>query len=193
MGRSMARVTVHPATRERWRDLVALFGSRGACGGCWCMAWRLPPKEWKAGKGDRNRRALESQVGSGRPVGVLAYQGDEPVGWCSVSPRAAFDYLARSRVLKPLDQREVWSVSCLFVAKTHRGRGVAVALLRGAASYARASGAAVIEGYPVVPRGRLPDAFAWTGTLAAFERAGFSLAGRHSPARPIMRMELTRP
>ena len=187
----MAKIEIRPVTAERWRDVVTLFGPRGACGGCWCMAWRRSPKAWKAGKGESNRRALRALVASGAPIGVIAYDGDMPVGWCSVSPRATFDTLSRSRVLRPLDDREVWSVSCLFVAKSHRRRGFSVALLRGAADFARRSGATFVEGYPVVPRAALPDVFAWTGTLAAFEAAGFAIAGRHSPARPIVRLDLT--
>jgi GNAT superfamily N-acetyltransferase len=187
---SKTSFVVRPATAAIWKDLVALFGPRGACGGCWCMAWRRSPKAWQAGKGESNRRALRALVASGAPVGVIAYDGVTPIGWCSTSPRSAFDHLARSRVLKPLDEREVWSVSCLFVAKSHRARGVSVALLRGAADFARAQGATILEGYPVVPRAKLPDVFAWTGTLAAFERAGFAIAGRHSPSRPIVRLEL---
>lgn len=187
----MSKIVIRPATADRWDDVALLFGPRGACGGCWCMAWRRSPKAWKAGKGDSNRRALRALIASGAPVGVIAYDGDRAAGWCSVSPRATFDHLARSRVLRPLDDREVWSVSCLFVAKSHRRRGVSVALLRGAVDFARRRGASMIEGYPVVPRAALPDVFAWTGTLAAFEAAGFTIAGRHSPSRPIVRLDVS--
>ena len=27
----------HPLTKDRWIDFEALFGARGAYGGCWCM------------------------------------------------------------------------------------------------------------------------------------------------------------
>jgi GNAT superfamily N-acetyltransferase len=93
-------------------------------------------------------------------------------------------------VLRPIDDCDVWSVSCLFVAKAHRGRGLSVQLLRAAVEMAGTAGAAIIEGYPVIPYApRMPDAFAWTGTLAAFRAAGFEEVGRGSPKRPIMRAE----
>lgn len=184
------RVACRPVTPDRWDDLEALFGERGACGGCWCMAWRLSHRDWKAGKGASNRAALRGLVAAGTLPGVLAYLGTDPVGWCSVAPRSAFRFLERSRVLRPIDDREVWSVSCLFIHRDHRRRGISVALLRAAADLAARRGASMIEGYPVEPGAGLPDAFVWTGLPAAFRRAGFREAARRSPVRPIFRRRL---
>src|SRR6266545_4776535 len=100
-----------PATAERWKDVEELFGSRGACGGCWCMAWRKKKKEFDAGKYDVNRRALKKLTASKVPPGMLLYSGDEVVGWCSIAPRADFVRLEASRVLAPVDDKPVWSVS----------------------------------------------------------------------------------
>jgi GNAT superfamily N-acetyltransferase len=178
----------HPLTPDRWADFEALMGVRGGCGGCWCMTWRLPRARFEKGKGRGNRAAFRRRVRSGTPPGLLAYIDNEPVGWCAVAPRAEYDYLSRSRVLRPIDDREVWSVSCLFVAKAHRGRGLSVQLLRAAIRMAGEAGAQIIEGYPVIPYApHMPDAFAWTGTLAAFRAAGFEEVARGSPTRPIMR------
>ncbi|HJR65676.1 MAG TPA: GNAT family N-acetyltransferase [Gemmatimonadaceae bacterium] len=152
------------------------------------MTWRLPRAQYERGKGAANRAAFKRRVRSGVPPGVLAYLDDDPVGWCAVAPRAEYDYLARSRVLRPLDDRPVWSISCLLVAKPHRGRGISVRLLQAAVHMAGESGAEIVEGYPVLARsGRMPDAFAWTGTLPAFRAAGFEEVARGSPTRPIMR------
>jgi GNAT superfamily N-acetyltransferase len=183
-----ATVVFHPLTIDRWPDLEALFGVRGGCGGCWCMAWRLPRARFEKGKGAGNRAAFRRRVRSGLPPGVLAYIDGTPVGWCAIAPRAEYDYLARSRVLRRVDDREVWSISCLFVAKLHRRRGVSVKLLRAAVAMAGEAGAEIVEGYPVVPyAARMPDAFAWTGTVSAFRAAGFDEVARGSPKRPIMR------
>jgi GNAT superfamily N-acetyltransferase len=183
----------HPLTADRWTDLEALFGARGACGGCWCMTWRLPRARFEEGKGAGNRAAFRRRVRSGPPPGVLAYVEDEPAGWCAVAPRTEYEYLSRSRVLRPIDDRAVWSVSCLFVAKSYRGRGLSVRLLRAGVEMAREAGARIVEGYPVIPyASRMPDAFAWTGTLTAFRAAGFEEVARGSPKRPIMRIEPSR-
>lgn len=183
--------TFAPATAERWPDVERLFGARGACGGCWCMAWRLARGAFEAGKGDANKRALAKLVASANAPGVLAYSGGEAVGWCALAPRASYPVLARSRVLAPVDDKSVWSISCLFVAKAHRNRGLSTKLLRAAAEFARSRGARVVEGYPVeTPKGRLPDPFVWTGIPSAFEKAGFTEVARRSPTRPIMRRAL---
>jgi GNAT superfamily N-acetyltransferase len=152
------------------------------------MTWRLPRAQFEQGKGAGNRAALKRRVRSGSPPGVLAYVQAEPIGWCAVAPREEYDYLARSRVLRPVDDRAVWSISCLLVAKAYRGRGISVQLLRAAVDMASDAGAEVVEGYPVIPyAAHMPDAFAWTGTLSAFRAAGFEEVGRGSPKRPIMR------
>jgi GNAT superfamily N-acetyltransferase len=182
-------IVFHPLTIDRWPHLEALFGPRGGCGGCWCMTWRLPRARFEKGKGAGNRAAFRRRVRSGLPPGVLAYIDGKPVGWCAIAPRPEYEYLGRSRVLRPVDDRKVWSVSCLFVAKPHRGRGISVKLLRAAVAMAGEAGAEIVEGYPVIPyAARMPDAFAWTGTLSAFRAAGFDEVARGSPKRPIMRV-----
>jgi hypothetical protein len=93
----------HPVTPDRWTDLEALFGPRGACGGCWCMYWRQTRSEYEQMKGDANRQALKGMVESGEEPGLLAYHGRKPVGWVCVAPRPAFSALERSRILKPVD------------------------------------------------------------------------------------------
>ena len=181
----------HPLTKERWPDFEKLFGKRGACGGCWCMWWRLTRSEFERGKGEPNRRAMKRLVESGEVPGLLAYRGDEPVGWCSVAPREAYSSLLRSRILRPVDDRAVWSAVCFFVAGQHRRQGLTVELLQAACSHARKHGAGIVEGYPIEPRrGKLADAFAWVGLASAFERAGFVEVLRRSPTRPIMRRAL---
>lgn len=157
------------------------------------MWWRLPRGEFERKKGAGNKRRMKRLVESGPSPGILAYHGDEAVGWCAVAPRATYPGLARSRVLKPVDERPVWSITCLFVRKDWRNRGVSATLLAAAADHVRAHGGTIVEGYPVQPAaGRMADAFAWTGLPSAFTRAGFREVARRSPARPIMRRVVAR-
>src|SRR5947199_2589308 len=102
-------IRYQPLTPAQWADFEQLFGTRGACGGCWCMTWRLPRGEFEAGKGDGNRRAMQARVRAGRVPGVIGYLEGEPVAWCSVEPREQFVSLGRSRVLAPVDDQPVWS------------------------------------------------------------------------------------
>jgi GNAT superfamily N-acetyltransferase len=185
------RLRIAPATAANWRDLCALFGSNGACGGCWCQTMRLSAADFAAGKGDGNRRRLRRQVAATPAPGLLGYFGDEAVAWLALGPRREFARLATSRVLAPVDDRPVWSVACLFIAKAHRRRGLSTQLLRAAVAFAAQHGAATLEGYPHAnAAGRMPDLFAWTGFASAFARAGFVEVARRSRRRPIVRSEL---
>ncbi|MCU7933394.1 MAG: GNAT family N-acetyltransferase [Candidatus Thiodiazotropha sp. (ex Dulcina madagascariensis)] len=189
MGFMITDLKCHPLTESRWNDFEQLFGKNGACGGCWCMLWRLPRKQYESQKGAGNRRAMKALVESGEVPGLLGYLDDRPVGWCAVAQRENYPALKRSRVLKPVDNRPCWSVSCLFVHRKYRNRGVSIQLLSAAIDYVSGRGAQILEGYPVEPMGGkpIPAAFAWTGIPSAFKAAGFEEVARRSPTRPIMR------
>lgn len=184
----MPDIEIAPLTPDRWPDFEAVMGPRGGAGGCWCMLWRLKKRDFDALKGDGNRDAMRNVVEDGPPPGLLAYDGGACVGWISVAPRSAFPRLETSRVMQPVDDTPVWSVSCFLIAKGHRRRGVGVALLEAACGFARAHGATVVEGYPVAPgKDGYPDTYAWTGYDSVFRRAGFAEVARRSATRPIMR------
>ena len=179
----------HPLTPQRWPDLELLFGPRGACGGCWCMFYRLTHTEFEHLKGEGNRALLKDIVDSGEVAGILAYQDGEPVGWCSVAPRLDFSALERSRILKPVDDQPVWSVVCFFIERKHRRQGLMLGLLNAAVDYARQHGAEIVEGYPKDPEAGSvsADVFIFNGLLSAFRKAGFIEVARRSPTRPVMR------
>lgn len=191
--KALRMLKFQPVTVSRWPDLEALFGERGACGGCWCMVWRLRNKDWLAGKGARNKRALKKLVTAGERPGVLGYLGKQPIAWCAVAPRERYSFLERSRVLRPLDDEPVWSISCLFVLKSYRRQGISIAMLKAAVEFAASRGARIVEGYPVEPTmERTPDPFVWTGTPSAFSKAGFREILRRSKTRAIMRFTMGR-
>ncbi|MGH9968629.1 MAG: GNAT family N-acetyltransferase [Pyrinomonadaceae bacterium] len=182
----------YPATAARWGDVEDLFGERGACGGCWCMFWRLPRKQFDANKGDGNKRAFKQIVFAGQEPGIVAYIGREPVGWCAIAPREEYSALERSRILKQVDENPVWSISCLFIKKPYRRKGISAQLLHAAVEFAATKGAKLVEGYPVEPSmEQMPDPFLWHGVPSAFKAAGFREVARRSKSRPIMRFEIT--
>ena len=183
---------VSPLTPDRWNDFVTLFGKNGACAGCWCMWWRLPRAEWVKGKGDGNKQAIQKLVKNGKVPGLLAYAEGQPVGWCAIAPRADYPRFTNSRTLQPVDDQPVWSVTCFFVARPWRRRGVTVELLKAAVDFAAKQGAKVVESYPVEPKKEQADAFVYTGLMTAFLKAGFKEVLRRSPTRPIMRYVIAR-
>lgn len=152
------------------------------------MWWRIPRSEYEAGKGEDNRARLQDLVRGGTVPGILGYDDGEPVAWCAVQPRDAYPVLDRSRVLKRVDDAPVWSVTCFFIAKGHRDKGLGTKMLKAAVEHAASCGASVVEGYPVEPvKDRMPVVFAHTGFAEMFRAAGFQEVERRSPTRPIMR------
>jgi GNAT superfamily N-acetyltransferase len=186
-------ITCRKLTPRLWPAFEELFGSNGACGGCWCMHWRTAQGErWDELKGERAKRRMKELIASGRALGVLAFEGSLPAGWVSLGPRRDYPKLDRAPSFACSDADEVWSIPCFFVRSGQRGRGVARALLSAAESLARTRGVRILEGYPVRPKadGRYPAAFAWTGTRSLFDRAGFVLVGNEDGGKQRMRKQL---
>lgn len=182
----------HPLTPDRWADFERLFGHNGACGGCWCTVWRRTRSEFVRDKGEGNRRFILNVVEAGEPPGILGYLSNEPVGWCAVAKREDYPALERSRILRPVDDSPVWSISWLFVRKDQRKKGLSVQLLRAAVEHVKKRGGEVVEGYPIIPKlDNVPPVFAWTGLASAFLKAGFKEVARRSETRPIMRCTVT--
>ena len=187
------KLEFHALTPDRWDDLEELFGLRGATAGCWCMYWRQTGAEWKASGNDERRKAFHRIVKRGEEPGVLAYEDGDAVAWCAVAPREVYRRLENARTLKPIDDQSVWSVSCFFVKRGYRRQGLTPKLLAAARAHVKAKGGRLMEGYPVVPKeGHMADAFAWTGFVGAFEKAGFQVAARPSASRAIVRLKLVR-
>jgi GNAT superfamily N-acetyltransferase len=192
------RLTFRPVTRETWADFERLFESPGAPKYCWCMAWRgsnEERKEWAAAPGRAAKRgdlapanklrkaAMKRRIDAGTPVGLLAYDGGEPVGWCSVAPRPTFRKLGGPDDVGD-DPDTVWSVVCFFVKRSHRGSGISRALLAAAVDYAEANGAAIVEAYPADADS---PSYRFMGRKPLFENAGFSALGRAGSRRTVMR------
>lgn len=182
------KLKFYPVTPDRWSDLEALFGPRGAVGGCWCMWWRMKRSDFEKRSGSGNKRAMKKIVMSGEEPGIIAYADGQAIGWCAIAPREVYPVLDRSPVLKRVDDQPVWSVTCFFIARPYRRQGVMVALLKAAVAYAKKHGANIVEGYPVDPKkGDMPTLFAFTGMPSAFRKVGFLEVARRSATRPIMR------
>jgi len=178
-----------PLTNEKWQDFEILFGAKGACGGCWCMFFLLPGKEFFAGKGEQLHQLMRKKVCDDKEIpGLIAYCNNEPAGWIAFGPREKYLRLQNSRILKPVDEQNVWSIVCFFVGKKYRKMGVNLFLIQSAIQFAKDKGTKILEAYPVEPTGdKVPDVFAYTGFQSTFQKAGFFEVARRSPTRPIMR------
>jgi ribosomal protein S18 acetylase RimI-like enzyme len=147
---------------------------------------------WPVGgtRAKANRADLKALVNSGRPPGLIAYRGKVPVGWVTLGPREEFSRLEKSPVMKPVDDKPVWSIICFVVPSAHRRQGVADVLLEGAIAYARKRGAKLLEAYPVDKAGRQSDDSMWFGAKSMYDRAGFKEVARRKPSRPVVRRKV---
>ncbi len=191
-----ARVTIEPLTPDRFAGLATLFEEGGDPKWCWCVHFRFRGRDWTNSTAPENRAALETLANRDLAPGLVAYRDGRAIGWVSLGPREDYERLVYSKVLAPIDDTPVWSIVCFVVSRAARGEGVAAALLDAAIEFARTHGATTLEAYPVdTGEGRVPAADAYRGTLAMFERTGFTVVERRqwnatTPVRPIVRMTL---
>jgi GNAT superfamily N-acetyltransferase len=181
----LGEMTSRPLTPERFGDMEAVFGDRGVARRCFCMYWRRPDGGFGDARDNRDRFA--DRAAAGRPPGLLGYIDGRPVGWVQVGPREEFPTISRSRLLKPVDDVEPWTINCFVVAPGHRRKGIGNGLLVAAVEFAKREGARVIEAYPVDGR-RTTAADYYTGTLGMFEPFGFVEIARRNATRPIVRL-----
>jgi len=189
----MTQYVVKPVTKDRWDDLVELFGPSGAYSGCWCMFPRLTGAEFSANGNKGNKAAMKKIVARNEVPGLLAYAAGKPVGWISVGPRPVFGRIERSPLFKAVDDQPVWSVVCFFIHRDFRNQGVGKSLLQAAADYARSKGARLLEAYPIDTKGKHwehGEASIFMGTQTIFERAGYKVVARRKERRPMMHKKL---
>lgn len=159
--------------------------------GCWCMYYRKSGKvPVNAIAGLDNKRQLCDLVDSGAVPGLIGFVDGAPAGWISLGPREDYAKLQRSPIMKPVDDLDVWSVVCTYVAKRYRGKGVQHRLLEAAIRYASEQEVRLLEAYPVDKPGRSHDDFMFFGSRSLYERAGFTEVVRRSPTRVVMRLDL---
>jgi len=183
------RLVIKPLTPDLWPALEDLFGVRGACGGCWCMYWRIGAA-YRRRPSTRNQADFREVVRHGPPPGLVAFDGGLAVGWCQLTPRDALPFLDRQWRLKRVDDVPVWSISCFYVRIGYRRRGVTTALIREALRVAKRAKAPALEAYPF--DAAVSPSSTSTGYASTFARAGFKVVARRMPARPIMRHDLRR-
>ena len=182
-------LTIRPLTPSLWPALEALFGKGGASNGCWCMYWRIGPEYHKRPR-DKNKSALRRIVKQGPPPGLLGFDGELGVGWCQLTPRQDLRWLNRKPALEAIDDTPVWSISCFYVRRGYRRKGVMTSLVREALKTAKRANVPAVEAYPVDTTRPGSTSNVFTGTASAFRRLGFRTIARRQPSRPIMRHDL---
>lgn len=181
-------------TESTWPAFADLFGPKGAVAGCWCTWFWQPTRRLYDNGSDANRELMRDRVRSGAPVGLLALDGTQAVGWVAVAPRSTYPRLATSKISRPVDPDEpdVWSVTCFYVRVGMRRRGIAGELLSAAVDFAARHGAVAVEGYPKITDGaRRSAGELYHGTLGGFLAAGFDVVEQRAPTRALVRRTIS--
>lgn len=171
-------LTVHPLTPARFEDFADVVNPNRRDTHCWCLSHRVSPADIDELGGGSRERAMRALTHRRYRPGVVAYDEGVPVGWCSIGPRSEIPRLVASKLIRPIDDVDVWSIICVVVRSGHRRRGVTTRMLEGAVAYAASRGAPAVEAYPVdAEGGRIDLTMAFVGTRAMFEKVGFEVVG----------------
>jgi GNAT superfamily N-acetyltransferase len=177
------KLTFKPVTARTVGDFEALFGAKGGPNWCWCMAFRATSAELKDAKSPDRKQQMLDRINGGVPVGLVGYDRGTPVAWVSVAPKHTF----QKGLGGTEDSEGVWSLTCMFIARSHRKQGLSAQLIEAAAQHAKALGGTLLEAYPVDADS---PSYRHMGFVPAFERAGFEAHGREGTRRHVMQLQL---
>ena len=185
-----------PLVPELWQDFETVMGPQGACYGCWCTYFRLPPALRKTMNGAQKKQVMRARVAAGPPPGLIGYLDGEPVAWLQVGPRADVpNWNSPRTVSRPLlpedaDDPAIWAVSCFFVVSRQRGKGLSHTMLESAKGFARDHGARILEACPIDHTKQSKSVGLYVGPTAVFKKAGFEQVALRKEGRPLMRLDL---
>lgn len=180
----MGRLVFRPVTKRTKDDFVALFDRPGWQKQCWCMMWRATSEEGSGTSAAVRHRQMLGRIDDGTPIGLLGYDGGEPVAWVSIAPKDTYRRLGGP---ERADGEKIWSLACMFIRRDYRGKGLAHELIAAAVKQAKKRGATGVEAYPVDPES---PSYGYMGFVPAFERAGFVEIGMAGSRRHVMRLLL---
>lgn len=197
-------LTIVPANEASWDDLAAIFGTADYPSRCQCQRLKVPGCFWRDSTQEQRLEMLREQTACDNPdakttSGLVAYLGDEPVGWVAVEPRTAYPKLRTSRVPwtgrdEDKDDEGIWAVTCFTIRKGFRGRGLTYPLAQATIDYACNRGARALEAYPMItqPGKEITWGETHVGTRQVFQEAGFTEITHPTPRRLVMRINFGR-
>ncbi|PWJ85632.1 acetyltransferase (GNAT) family protein [Pseudaminobacter salicylatoxidans] len=189
-------LTIVPVTGDLWPKFEHLFGKQGACYGCWCTHFRLPPAVRRENDRVRNKEFIKARIETGPPPGLLAIEDDVAAGWMQIGPRADVpEWNKPNRVSMPLEPGEaddpaVWAISCFFIRSSARGKGLTHRLVAAGIDFAKANGARHLEACPMTESKDSRSVGLFVGSTRVFEKAGFELVAERKQGRPLMRLAM---
>lgn len=189
-------VEIRPVTAGLWPAFEDLFGKQGACYGCWCTHFRLPPAVRRENDRTRNKDFIRTRIEAGPPPGLLAFDGEKAVGWMQIGPRADIpEWNNAGRVSAPVDPADaadpgVWAISCFFIRSSARGKGLTRRMVAAGTDFARENGARWLEACPMDQSKDSRSVGLFVGSTRVFVGAGFREVATRKAGRPLMRLQL---
>ena len=181
-------------TPELFEDLTSLFCTDKTAEKCHCMWYIISVKAFHAGGAQENRVQLTHLAHTEEtPIGILAYQDGEPVGWCAVGPRERYARAIKTPTYRTKDKDpfiNVWLVPCFFVRSDAKGQGISKILLKTAVQLASDHSAEAIDGFPYTSDKRRSSSKLHVGFDTIFDTCGFEPIRHPSDSRVVMRRVL---
>jgi Acetyltransferase (GNAT) family len=173
-----------------WPDFEKLFAKHnGVWGGCWCMFYHKQGEFQIKNHAPQNKRAKKALVKGGKSHGIIIYSDGKPVGWTQYGPRPELPRMDASKTYQTLalvsDDEKLWRITCFFVDRNTRKKGVAGFGLNAALVSIKKKGGGIVEAYPTLKEEG--SSLMWSGTVGMFERAGFKVASELGKSRVVMR------
>lgn len=192
----MPSIHIEPLTPRLWPVFEDLFGRQGACYGCWCTYFRLPPSARKSNSVEQKKALMRERIEAGPPPGLLALDGERGVGWMQVGPRPDVPEwnnagrVSAPPVLEEATDSRIWTVSCFFLRPSERGRGLTHRLVAAGIDHARRNGAVALDACPIRQSRDSRSVGLFVGSARVFEQAGFITISERKPGRPLMRLAI---
>lgn len=171
-------IQIVPVEKANWVDFETFFESKPLLSNCWCMAWRMTKDEMKTNNSACRKEFIKKRVWTNIPIGLLAYIGDQPIAWCSVAPRETYRKLGGDE-----DLDSVWSISCFYIKREFRDKGLICALIEHAKKYAKSNDAKYLEAYPVEFDS---PSYRHMGFVQTFRKEGFVFVKKAGTRRNVM-------
>jgi GNAT superfamily N-acetyltransferase len=178
---------VQPLGPDTWDAFARLLERHnGVFGGCWCTWFHTFSSE-KTYTAEGNRALKQRLVNDGRAHAALVFDGDEAVAWCQYgTPEELPNIYHRKQYEPELDRLPDYRITCMFVDKKYRRKGVTAVALHGALGLIAQAGGGVVEGYPHDTDGQKVSVL-YNGTRTLFEQAGFSYLRPKGKKNCVMR------
>jgi hypothetical protein len=178
----MSGYEIRALDASTWDAFARLVEKHNGCGfgGCWCTWFHT--------------REGRPEGEKGKAHAALVFDGDAAIAWCQYgSPEELPRIYHRKEWEAGLTgEPPAYRITCIFVDRDYRQKGVATAAVRGALDLIANEGGGVVEGYPHDLQGeKMRSQFLYSATRSLFEDVGFSYERPKGKKNCVMRRKVS--